>query len=115
MEPITTVAGTIAALILGEAFKEGGKSLGKGASEKITQLFKVIREKLKLAGTWSCLGVRDGSLASFRSSINSFCKWTNIRSSLNRPITIGKVGGKSSSFHCLGLYGDHHLMTITIC
>ena len=51
MEPITTVAGTIAALILGEAFKEGGKSLGKGASEKITQLFKVIREKLKLAGT----------------------------------------------------------------
>lgn len=51
MEPITTVAGTIAALILSEAFKESGKSLGKGASEKITQLFKVIREKLKLAGT----------------------------------------------------------------
>ena len=51
MEAITTVAGTIAALILSEAFKEGGKSLGKSASEKITQLFKVIREKLKLAGT----------------------------------------------------------------
>jgi hypothetical protein len=51
MEPITTVAGTIASLILSEAFKEGGKSLGKSASEKITQVFNVIREKLKLAGT----------------------------------------------------------------
>jgi hypothetical protein len=51
MEPITIVAGTIASLILDEAFKEGGKSLGKGSSEKITRLFKVIREKLKLAGT----------------------------------------------------------------
>ena len=51
MEPITTVASTISALILSEAFKEGGKSLGKASSEKIMQLIKVIREKLKISGT----------------------------------------------------------------
>ncbi|KYC34575.1 hypothetical protein WA1_51205 [Scytonema hofmannii PCC 7110] len=51
MEPIVTVASAIATLILSEAFKEGGKSLGKGVSEKITQLLTVIREKFKASGT----------------------------------------------------------------
>jgi hypothetical protein len=50
MEPIT-IAGAIATLVLSEAFKEGGKTLGKGASDKITQLITVIREKFRLSGT----------------------------------------------------------------
>jgi hypothetical protein len=51
MEPITTIAATIATLIFGEALKEGGKALGKSASEKIAQLVTTIRERFKESGT----------------------------------------------------------------
>lgn len=51
MEPITAIANTIAGVIFGEALKEGGKALGKGASEKVTQLISAIRDKFKTAGT----------------------------------------------------------------
>jgi hypothetical protein len=51
MEPITVIASTIATLIFGEALKEGGKALGKSASEKIAQLVTTIRERFKESGT----------------------------------------------------------------
>jgi len=51
MEPLTLTAAGIATLIFSEAFKEGGKALGKGVSEKAAQLLNAIREKFQAAGT----------------------------------------------------------------
>ncbi|MCL6750994.1 hypothetical protein KBT16_08390 [Nostoc sp. CCCryo 231-06] len=51
MEPLTLTATGIATLIFSEAFKEGGKALGKGVSEKVAQLLNAIREKFQAAGT----------------------------------------------------------------
>jgi hypothetical protein len=55
MEPITTIATTIMTLIFGEALKEGGKTLGKSASDKIAQLVTTIRQRFKESGTESLL------------------------------------------------------------
>lgn len=51
METLTALAATVTTLIFSEAFKEGGKALGKGASDKITQLVTIIKERLKKSGT----------------------------------------------------------------
>jgi hypothetical protein len=51
MEPVTLTAAAIATLIFSEAFKEGGKALGKGISENLAQLLSAIREKFQTAGT----------------------------------------------------------------
>lgn len=51
MEPLTLTAAGIATLIFSEAFKEGGKALGKGISENVAQLLSAIREKFQAAGT----------------------------------------------------------------
>jgi hypothetical protein len=51
MEPITAVAATISTLIFSEAVKEGGKSLGAGASKLVSQLITTVRNKFKAAGT----------------------------------------------------------------
>lgn len=50
MEPTTAIASVIATYILPEAFKEGGKALGKGASEKVIQLINTIQEKFTASG-----------------------------------------------------------------
>jgi hypothetical protein len=51
MEPITTIVeSAIATYILPEAFKEGGKALGKGASEKVDQLINAISSKFTESG-----------------------------------------------------------------
>lgn len=55
MEPITAIASAIATLTLSEAFKEGGKALGKGASDQITQLITLIREKFRSSDTGGVL------------------------------------------------------------
>jgi hypothetical protein len=46
MEPLEVLIGTSLVLILSEASKEGGKSLGKAASEQLTKLKKLIASKL---------------------------------------------------------------------
>lgn len=46
MEPLEILAGTTLALILAEASKEGGKSLGKSASELILQLRRALWKKI---------------------------------------------------------------------
>lgn len=51
MEAITAIATTITALIFGEALKEGGKALGKSASDKIGQLVTTTRQRFKESGT----------------------------------------------------------------
>ncbi|MEH2301329.1 MAG: hypothetical protein V7K88_20620, partial [Nostoc sp.] len=51
MELVTLTAAGIATLIFSEALKEGGKTLGKGVSEKVAQLLNAIREKFQAAGT----------------------------------------------------------------
>lgn len=51
MEPITAVAATIATLLFSEAAKEGGKSLGAGASKLVSQLMTTVHNKFKAAGT----------------------------------------------------------------
>ncbi|NER98081.1 MAG: hypothetical protein F6J86_30340 [Symploca sp. SIO1B1] len=51
MEPISLTATAIVTLIFSEAFKEGGKALGQGVSNKVKQLLSVIREKFKAEGT----------------------------------------------------------------
>jgi hypothetical protein len=51
MEPITAVAAAIAILFFSEAAKEGGKSLGAGASKLVSQLIMTVRNKFKAAGT----------------------------------------------------------------
>ncbi|MDJ0620650.1 MAG: hypothetical protein QNJ63_28605 [Calothrix sp. MO_192.B10] len=51
MEAITAIATTITTLIFGEALKEGGKALGKSASDKIAQLVTNIRQRFKESGT----------------------------------------------------------------
>jgi hypothetical protein len=51
MEPITVVAATIATLFFSEAAKEGGKSLGTGASKLVSQLMTTVRNKFRAAGT----------------------------------------------------------------
>ncbi len=47
METLTAIAATVTSLIFSEAFKEGGKALGKDASEKIAHLIAVIRQKFQ--------------------------------------------------------------------
>jgi ubiquinone biosynthesis protein UbiJ len=51
MEAIATLATAITTLIFSEAFKEGGKVLGKGAAEKMGELVTTIRQKFKASGT----------------------------------------------------------------
>ena len=51
MEAIILTAATIANLFFSEAAKEGGKSLGAGASKMVSQLIMVVRNKFKVAGT----------------------------------------------------------------
>jgi hypothetical protein len=51
MDPITAVASTIVTLIFSEAFKEGGKSLGKGVSAHVAQLIHIIHQTFQKAGT----------------------------------------------------------------
>ena len=46
MEPLEILAGTTLALILKEASKEGGKALGKSASELISQLRQALWGKI---------------------------------------------------------------------
>ena len=46
MEPLEVLAGTTLALILTEASKESGKSLGKSASELISQLRKALWNRI---------------------------------------------------------------------
>lgn len=46
MEPLEVLIGTSVALIFSEASKEGGKSLGKAASEQLAKLRKLIAVKL---------------------------------------------------------------------
>ena len=47
MEPLSAISSTAVALIFGEAFKEGGKAIGKGASEGIQRLSQLIYDKFK--------------------------------------------------------------------
>lgn len=51
METLTAIAATVTTLIISEASKEGGKALGKGASDKIAQLVNIIRDRLRKSGT----------------------------------------------------------------
>lgn len=51
MEPITLTAAAIATLFFSEAAKEGGKSLGAGASKLVSQLITTVRNKFKATGT----------------------------------------------------------------
>ena len=50
MEPITVVAATIATLFFSEAAKEGGKSLGAGASKLVSQFITTVRNRFKATG-----------------------------------------------------------------
>ena len=49
VEPLT--AAVIVSLFFSEAIKEGGKALGKGATETFTLIINTIREKFKAEGT----------------------------------------------------------------
>ncbi len=49
VEPLT--AAVIVSLFFSEAFKEGGKALGKGVADKFTELANIIREKFRAEGT----------------------------------------------------------------
>jgi hypothetical protein len=49
VEPLT--AAVIVSLFFSEAIKEGGKALGKGATDTFTQLISTIREKFRAEGT----------------------------------------------------------------
>lgn len=60
MEPIEILVGTSIALILSEASKEGGKSLGKAASEQLSKLRKLIASKL---------GKQEGALSNYKPEI----------------------------------------------
>lgn len=51
MEPITAVASAVVTLLFSEAFKEGGKALGKGMSDRVAQLISIIHQKFQKAGT----------------------------------------------------------------
>jgi hypothetical protein len=51
MEPISTVALTVAAMFFSEAVKEGGKGFGKAVSEKVGQLTELVRAKFSKEGT----------------------------------------------------------------
>ncbi|WP_373530217.1 hypothetical protein [Nostoc sp.] len=51
MEPITAIATTIVKLIFSEALKEGGKALGKSASDRVAQLITTIRQRFQESGT----------------------------------------------------------------
>jgi hypothetical protein len=51
MEPLTLTAATIATLFFSEAAKEGGKSLGAGVSNMMSQLIAAVRDKFSAAGT----------------------------------------------------------------
>jgi hypothetical protein len=51
MIPINEIAQVITTLILPEAFKEGGKTLGKAVTTLIGQLIAAIHQKLQQAGT----------------------------------------------------------------
>ncbi|MDZ8106043.1 MAG: hypothetical protein RM338_10545 [Nostoc sp. DedQUE12a] len=51
MEPVSLTAAAIATLIFSEALKEGGKTLGQGISQQLTQLLNAIRQKFQAAGT----------------------------------------------------------------
>lgn len=51
MEPVTLTATAITTLIFSEALKEGGKALGQGISEKVSQLFSAIGQKFRAVGT----------------------------------------------------------------
>ncbi len=48
VEPLT--AAVIVSLFFSEAIKESGKALGKGVTDKFTELTNTIREKFKLEG-----------------------------------------------------------------
>lgn len=50
MEPITVVASTIVTLLFSEAFKEGGKALGKGVSDQLAQLISIIHQRFQRSG-----------------------------------------------------------------
>lgn len=50
MEPVA-LATAVTTIIFAEALKEGGKNIGKSASEQVARLLTVIREKFKIAGT----------------------------------------------------------------
>jgi len=49
VEPLT--AAVIVSLFFSEAIKEGGKALGKGATDTFTLLINTIREKFRAEGT----------------------------------------------------------------
>ncbi|HEY9637081.1 MAG TPA: hypothetical protein V6D14_27020 [Coleofasciculaceae cyanobacterium] len=51
MEPVTLTATAITSLLFSEALKEGGKALGKGVSEQVSQLLSAIRQKFRAVGT----------------------------------------------------------------
>jgi hypothetical protein len=51
MEPVTLTATAITTLLFSEALKEGGKALGKGVSEQVSQLLSAIRQKFRAVGT----------------------------------------------------------------
>ena len=50
MEPVA-LATAVTTIIFAEALKEGGKNVGKSASEQVARLLTVIRDKFKIAGT----------------------------------------------------------------
>ena len=50
MEPVA-LATAVTTVIFAEALKEGGKNIGKSASEQVARVLTVIREKFKIAGT----------------------------------------------------------------
>jgi hypothetical protein len=51
MEPVTTLAVTVATLFFSEALKEGGKTLGKGVSDLAVKLIHTVRGKFSASGT----------------------------------------------------------------
>lgn len=51
MEPVTLTATAITTLLFSEALKEGGKALGQGVSEQVSQLLSAIRQKFRAVGT----------------------------------------------------------------
>ncbi len=50
MEPVA-LATAVTTIIFAEALKEGGKNIGKSASEQVARLLTIIREKFKVVGT----------------------------------------------------------------
>jgi hypothetical protein len=51
MEPLTTLAVTVASLFFGEAVKEAGKSLGQATTKKIAQITDMVRARFQKTNT----------------------------------------------------------------